>query len=55
MQDDLSHSTHPQSPAAKPCGHSRHVGTCPCCQRAQLARWSAQLAQVVAAGAAARA
>ena len=27
-----------------PCGHTRHVGTCPTCQRAQLARWRAQLA-----------
>jgi len=25
------------------CGHTRHVGTCPECQRAQLARWRAQL------------
>jgi hypothetical protein len=24
------------------CGHSRHVGTCPHCQQAQLARWAAQ-------------
>jgi hypothetical protein len=27
------------------CGHTRHVGTCPACQRAQLARWRAQLLQ----------
>jgi hypothetical protein len=25
------------------CGHTRHVGTCAACQRAQLARWRAQL------------
>jgi len=25
------------------CGHTRRVGTCPECQRAQLARWRAQL------------
>jgi hypothetical protein len=25
------------------CGHTRHVGTCAYCQRAQLARWHAQL------------
>jgi hypothetical protein len=25
------------------CGHARHVGTCPHCQRTQLARWRAQL------------
>lgn len=25
------------------CGHTRHVGTCPECQRAQLARWRTQL------------
>jgi hypothetical protein len=25
------------------CGHTRHVGTCPSCQRAQLARWREQL------------
>ena len=30
----------PQSP----CGHTRHVGTCPTCQRMQLARWRGQLA-----------
>jgi hypothetical protein len=29
---------------SKPCGHDRHVGTCPACQRAQLARWRSQLA-----------
>ena len=28
---------------AKPCRHERHVGTCPHCQRAQLARWNSQL------------
>lgn len=28
-----------------PCGHTRHVGTCPECQRAQLARWRSQLAE----------
>lgn len=27
------------------CGHTRHVGTCPNCQRAQLARWRGQLAE----------
>ena len=30
----------------KPCGHSGHVGACPLCQQAQLARWQAQLAEV---------
>jgi hypothetical protein len=30
----------------KLCGHLRHVGTCPDCQRAQLARWQRQLAAV---------
>lgn len=29
---------------SKTCGHDRHVGTCPACQRAQLARWRSQLA-----------
>jgi hypothetical protein len=28
------------------CGHLRHVGPCPACQRRQLARWQAQLMQV---------
>lgn len=28
------------------CGHDRHIGACPACQRAQLARWSSQLAAV---------
>lgn len=32
--------------AAKPCGHTSHVGTCAACQRAQLAKWRDQLAQV---------
>jgi hypothetical protein len=34
------------SPATgtKSCGHPRHVGSCPACQRAQLERWSLQLA-----------
>jgi hypothetical protein len=27
------------------CGHAKHVGSCPTCQRAQLARWRAQLLQ----------
>jgi hypothetical protein len=27
------------------CAHVRHVGACPSCQRAQLARWDAQLAE----------
>jgi hypothetical protein len=31
------------------CGHADHHGTCGCCQRAQKARWAAQLAQVTAA------
>ena len=31
---------------AKACGHTAHVGTCAACQRAQLAKWRAQLAQV---------
>jgi len=34
--------------SAKACGHTAHVGTCPSCQRAQLAKWQAQLAQVAA-------
>jgi hypothetical protein len=29
----------------KPCGHTRHVGQCASCQRVQLARWDAQLAE----------
>jgi hypothetical protein len=29
---------------AKSCGHPRHIGSCPACQRAQLERWSLQLA-----------
>jgi hypothetical protein len=31
---------------AKVCGHAAHVGTCSACQRAQLAKWQAQLAAV---------
>jgi hypothetical protein len=30
----------------RPCGHPRHVGVCPSCQRVQLARWAVQLADV---------
>ena len=36
----------PLEHSAKACGHTAHVGTCPACQRAQLAKWRAQLAQV---------
>jgi len=36
----------PRSGIMKPCGHGAHVGTCAACQRAQLARWGTQLAQV---------
>ncbi|HTP22128.1 MAG TPA: hypothetical protein VMJ65_21145 [Solirubrobacteraceae bacterium] len=32
--------------AKKVCGHAAHVGTCAACQRAQLAKWQAQLAAV---------
>jgi len=32
------------SPAEKPCGHRGHVGSCAACQRVQLDRWRAQLA-----------
>ena len=35
-----------QGHGAKACGHIAHVGTCSVCQRAQLAKWRAQLAQV---------
>jgi hypothetical protein len=34
---------------ARPCGHVRHVGICAVCQRAQLARWSAQVADALEA------
>jgi hypothetical protein len=34
----------------KRCGHMRHCGCCPQCQRAQLARWNAQLTEVTRAG-----
>jgi hypothetical protein len=33
-------------PVVRSCGHDRHVGTCPACQRAQLARWRAQVIEV---------
>jgi hypothetical protein len=36
--------------AHKACGHARHIGCCPECQRAQLARWDVQLAQATRAG-----
>ena len=29
--------------AVKACGHKTHVGSCASCQRAQLAKWQAQL------------
>ncbi len=34
------------SQVTKACGHAAHVGTCSACQRAQLAKWQAQLAAV---------
>jgi hypothetical protein len=46
VQTPIVHNTHTHSAhAAKVCGHVRHVGTCADCQRAQLTRWGAQLAQ----------
>ena len=35
----------PTANTGKPCGHRAHVGTCPACQRVQLAKWQAQAAQ----------
>jgi hypothetical protein len=29
--------------AGRPCSHTRHIGSCSACQRAQLARWAEQL------------
>ena len=44
---------HGGEPAAHPqpahCGHARHVGTCPACQRAAQRRSKTQLAAAVAA------
>jgi hypothetical protein len=41
-----------REPTAQPrharCGHTRHVGTCPACQRAARRRSEAQLAAAVA-------
>jgi hypothetical protein len=34
----------------KRCGHVRHCGYCPDCQRVQLAKWNAQLAEVTRVG-----
>jgi hypothetical protein len=35
-----------ESGPRKTCGHEVHSGSCPQCQRAQLARWAQQLADV---------
>jgi len=35
-----------ESVPRKTCGHQVHTGSCPQCQRAQLARWAQQLADV---------
>jgi hypothetical protein len=35
-----------ESGPRKTCGHEVHTGSCPQCQRAQLARWAQQLAEV---------
>ena len=40
------HATISSLRATKSCGHDRHSGTCPACQRAQLARWNSQLVAV---------
>ena len=29
-------------PGTRPCGHRHHVGSCPACMRAMLARWAEQ-------------
>jgi hypothetical protein len=41
--DPTAHAQHEH------CGHTRHVGTCPVCQRAAQRRSEAQLAAAVAA------
>ena len=47
MSSNLTPASQTETPSpCKPCGHHRHVGWCSTCQRIQLARWSAQLAQV---------
>jgi hypothetical protein len=35
----------PDESKTRSCGHTRHVGTCGACQRAQLLRWQVQLIQ----------
>ena len=53
------HSKLPMITAAplttKPCGHARHVGCCPCCQRALAVVHAAQLGAAAAAARAWRA
>jgi hypothetical protein len=46
MSERLTTAQSPYPTAEKACGHSDHVGTCSNCQRAQLDRWSLQLAEV---------
>jgi hypothetical protein len=48
MHNSKQPSSADQHTAAKRCGHKRHVGTCPHCQRAQLARWRSQLIECTA-------
>jgi hypothetical protein len=42
-------STLPSAHGAKRCGHARHVGTCPACQRAVLEHAARQLAEATIA------
>lgn len=37
---------HVEIGAERACGHDRHHGSCPDCQRAQLDRWRVQLESV---------
>lgn len=45
MSDQIIATQSHRPAGGKSCGHARHVGTCSTCQRAQLERWSVQLAQ----------
>ena len=50
LADLAVYGTNNSGVARKPCGHTRHVGPCPSCQRALLAEWDAQLARAARLG-----
>lgn len=50
MKTPIAHTTDPLPTTGADCGHARHLGSCPSCQRAALIAARRQLAAAIDAG-----